>query len=65
MKLPLEKLGTPIRTIDGVQGPRGVVVNQKGEVVVTEAQNSMVSVFSPDGERLQSFGSCGSGQGQF
>ena len=65
VKLPLEKLGTPIRTIDGVLGPRGVVINQKGEVVVTESLNSMVSVFSPDGERLQSFGSRGSGQRQF
>ena len=65
VKLPVEKLGTPIRTIDGVQRPRGVVVNQKGEVVVTEAGKGMVSVFSPDGERLRSFGSPGSGQGQF
>ena len=65
VKLPLEKLGIPIRTIDGVRGPRGVEVNQKGEVVVTEADKHMVSVFSPDGERLQSFGSYGSGQGQF
>ena len=65
VKLPLEKLGTPIRTIDGVRGPRGVVVNQKGEVVVTEEGKFMVSVFSPDGERLQSFGSRGSGQRQF
>ena len=65
VKLPLEKLGTPIRTINGVGNPRGVVVNQKGEVVVTEAGKHMVSVFSPDGERLQSFGSYGSGQGQF
>ena len=65
VKLPLEKLGTPIRTIDGVRRPRGVVVNQKGEVVITEVDKCMVSVFSPDGERLQSFGSRGSGQGQF
>ena len=65
VKLPLDKLGTPIRTIDGVRGPRGVVVNQKGEVMVTEENNCMVSFFSPDGERLQSFGSRGSGQGQF
>ena len=65
VKLPVEKLGTPIQTINGVQGPRGVVVNQKGEVVVTEAGKHMVSVFSPDGKRLQSFGSYGSGQGQF
>ena len=65
VKLPLDKLGTPIQTIDGVQGPLGVVVNQKGEVVVTEPGKNIISVFSADGERLQSFGSRGSGQGQF
>ena len=65
VKLPPEKLGTPIRTINGVRYPRGVVVNQKGEVVVTEVGKNIVSIFSVDGERLQSFGSRGSGQGQF
>ena len=65
VKLPLDKLGTPIRTIDGVGNPRGVVVNQKGEVVITEVGKNIVSVFSADGKRLQSFGSRGSGQGQF
>ena len=64
VKLPLEKLGTPIQTIR-VQRPRGVVVNQKGEIVVTKEGKCMVSVFSADGERLRSFGSRGSGQGQF
>ena len=55
VKLPVEKLGTPILTIDGVNTPRGVVVNQRGEVVVTEGRG--VSVFSPSGKKLQSFGS--------
>ena len=63
VKLPVEKLGTPILTIDGVNLPGGVIVNQKGEVVVVECES--VSVFSPSGKKLQSFGSYGSGQGQF
>ena len=62
VKLPVEKLGTPILTIDGVE-PMGVVVNQKGEVVVTESDH--VSVFSPNGKKLQSFGSYGSDYGRF
>ena len=62
VKLPVEKLGTPILTID-VNGPRGVVVNQRGEVVVMDGD--CVSVFSPSGKKLQSFGSRGSDQGQF
>ena len=65
VKLPREKLGTPIQTIDTVDMPRGVVVNKKGEVMITEDGKDIVSVFRPDGEKLRLFGSSGSGQGQF
>ena len=64
VKSAVEKLGTPIQTILGVAGPWGVAVNQKGEVVVSEL-TGRVSVFGPGGEKLRSFGSRGSGQGQF
>ena len=65
VKSPVEKLGTPILTLGGVRGPWGVAINQRGEVVVTDAGGDCVSVFSPNGEKLQSFGTCGSGHGQF
>ena len=65
VKSPVEKLGTPILTIDGVKGPMGVAVNQRGEVVVTEGGIHHVSVFSPNGKKLRSFGTHGSGRGQF
>ena len=65
VKSPVEKLGTPILTLGGVRGPWGVAINQRGEVVVTEAGRHCVSVFSPNGEKLRSFGTWGSGQGQF
>ena len=64
-KLPVEKLGTPILTIDDLKKPSGVVVNQRGEVVVAESGKHCISIFSPSGEKLQSFGTQGSGQGQF
>ena len=64
VKLPVMKLGAPIQTIDGVR-PFGVTVNQRGEVVVTESDGQCVSLFSPSGEELQSFGTHGSDQGQF
>ena len=54
VKSPVEKLGTPILTIDEVKGPRGVAVNQRGEVVVTEGNIHHVSVFSPNGKKLRS-----------
>ena len=65
VKSPVEKLGTPILTLDGVREPSGVAIDQRGEVVVTEYRGDCVSVFSPNGEKLQSFGTHGSGKGQF
>ena len=65
VKSPVERLGTPIRTIGGVEKPWGVAINQKGEVVVTEYGGHCVSVFSPSGEKVRSFGTQGSGPGQF
>jgi len=64
VKAPVEELGTPIRTINGVGGPWGIAINQRQEVVVTETESNCVSVFSPSGQRLQSFATSGPGQGQ-
>ena len=64
-KSPVEKLGDPILTIDEVDCPWGVAVNQRGEVVVSEWGRHCVYVFSPSGEKLLSFGKYGSGQGEF
>ena len=66
VKSPVEKLGIPILTIDGITGiPCGVAINQRGEVVVTEKKGHCVSVFSPSGRKLRSFGMHGCGPGQF
>ena len=65
VKLPLEKLGIPIQTIRGVEGPQGVAINSRGEVVVTETSKHCVSIFSLSGQKLLEFGTHGSGQGQF
>ena len=64
-KSPVEKLGTPILTLCGVRQPWGVAINQKGEVIVAEWGGDCVFVFSPNGEKLQTSGTCGSDQGQF
>lgn len=65
VKSPVKKFDTPILTINGVDQPESVAINRRGEMVVTESGRSCVTVFSPSGERLRVFGSCGSGQGQF
>ena len=61
----MKKLGTPIKIISGVKRPWGVAVNQKGEIIVGESGEHHITIFSPIGEKLQSFGSRGSGNGQF
>ena len=61
----LRKFGTLIKTISRVKRPWGVAVNKRGEVIVAESSQHCSSIFSPTGERLQSFGTQGSGHGQF
>ena len=65
VKLPVQKLGTPITIISGLKNPWGVAVNKKGEILVAERDGHCISIFSPQGEKLRSFGSYGSGPGQF
>jgi hypothetical protein len=67
VKLPVQELGTPIKTISevkepwqiisGVKEPRGVTVNQRGEILVAERCRYCISIFSPTGINLGSFGS--------
>ena len=65
-KCPVEKLGSTILTIESLDAPRGETINSKsGEVIITEYSGHRVSIFSCNGEKLKSFGSHGSGQGQF
>ena len=61
VKLPVQKLGTPIKTITGLKGPTGVVLNQKGEIIVAEMSGHCISIFDPiTGEKIQSIGLEGS-----
>ena len=66
VKSPVEKLGIPILTKSRIQGPWGVAINNKrGEVVISSKIAHCVSVLSPVGEKLRTFGTRGSCQGQF
>ena len=56
VKAPVRTLGKPILTIDHhLKDPRYVAVNKNGEIFVT-VDGCQVSVFSPDGSSLRSFG---------
>ena len=65
VKLPVHKHGTPVKVISGLSYPWGVAISQRGEIIVAEYGGHCISIFSPTGEKLRSFGSQGSGQGQF
>ena len=56
VKIPVQKLGTPIKTISGVKAPWGVGINKKEEILVAERRGHCISIFSPTGEKLRSFG---------
>ena len=64
-KIPIQELGTSIRTIGGLRRPQGVAFNQRGEIIVTEYNRYCISIFSLSGEKIRTFGSVGSAQGQF
>ena len=61
----VKSLSTLIRTIGGVNSPWGVAVNQRGEIIAAEYDGHCISIFSPIGEKIRTFGSKGSAQGQF
>ena len=64
VKLPVEKLCVPLKTIEGLKSPWGVAVNQRGEVIVAENDAHCISIFSPSGKKLKTFGSKGLGRGK-
>ena len=57
VKLPLQKLCNPIKTISRVSGLWGVAINRNGDIIVAESGRSCATVFSSEGERLRSFSS--------
>ena len=65
-KQPVEKIGNLITSISGVKSPSGVVINTRGEVVVTELNKHCVSIFNPFTQALvRTFGIHGSSPGKF
>ena len=62
---PLQTLGNPIGVIGNVNRPCGLTTNSEGHIIVAECSAYSVSVFTPGGKKIRSFGSKGSANGQF
>ena len=54
----------PTNTIAGLNQPWGVVVNERGQIVIAEYNGHCISIFSSSGEKARSFSSNGSDPGQ-
>jgi len=61
----LQTLRNSIRVIGNVNGPRGLTTNSEGHIIVVENNVHHVSVFTPEGMKIRSFGSRGSANGHF
>ena len=61
----LKPLQNIIRGIGNLKRPWGLATNSKGYIIVVETVASCISVLTPNGKKIQSFGSHGSANGQF
>ena len=59
-----QSLCKPVRVVSGLKGPYGTATNSKGQTIVAETQGHCISIFTPEGEKICSFGTYGSGRGQ-
>ena len=57
-------LHNPVRVVRGLNEPRGTTTNSKGQIVVAELNGNCISVLNPEGEKIHTFGTKGSGKGQ-
>ena len=61
----LDSLGKPVKVIPNVWLPWGIATNSKGHIVVAEYGGNCISVFTPKGVKIGSFGSIGTAPGKF
>ena len=59
-----QSLRKPVRVVRGLNTPRDTTTNSKGQIVVAERNGNCISVLTPEGEKIRTFGTKGSGEGQ-
>jgi DNA-binding beta-propeller fold protein YncE len=55
----------PIKAFGDIAQPWGVAFNRGGDMIISGTRSNDVSMYSPSGKKLKSFGAQGSGPGQF
>ena len=56
VKIHPTQLGSPVRTITGVNQPWGIAINDKQQLVVAECGGKTITIRERDGKRLQNIG---------
>ena len=60
-----QSLHKPARVVRGLNKPTGTAINSKGQIVVVENGGNCISILTPEGEKIHTFGTAGSGNGEF
>ena len=60
-----EMRGNPVKSITGLNKPWGIDVTDDGLMIVSEFSGHCITVLDREGKKINSFGSKGSGRGQF
>ena len=60
-----EMRGKPVKIVTGFNGPQGVAVDKKEQLIVAENGSHCITVYDKEGKKVQSFGSWGTKEGQF
>ena len=59
-----QSLRKPVRVLRGLKGPGDITTNSKDQIIVAELNGNCISVLTPEGEKIHTFGTKKSGEGQ-
>ena len=59
-----QSLRKPARAVPELKGPYGTTTNSKRQIVIVEADEHSISIRTPEGKKINTFGKYGSGEGQ-
>ena len=62
--VPPNMRGTPVKTIIGLNRPRGVTVTDDGLVIVSEGNGHCITILDSEGRKIRSIGTQGEGRGE-
>ena len=60
-----EMRGKPVKIVARINRPHGVAVDKKEQLIVAENGSHSITVYDKEGNKVQSFGSYGTKEGQF